>query len=141
MCFEYDGKNDIKETRVVKTRKPHKCDGCKQTIPARSTAICNSGLFDHSWFRYYVCDRCTRLQYAIAEKEIKSGCPWHTAWISADDLREYISELRSYGEEIKPLGMRSLADCRRYLDDLWLNRTGYARPDKTERLTMTRGTA
>lgn len=133
MCFDYDEECDIQETRVVKTRTLHKCAGCRKKIAKGSKAICSSGLFDGAWFRYYVCDRCTRLQYAIVEKEIKDGCQWHTAWIAVDDLQEYLSELRSYGEEVKPLGMPTLADCSRYLSDLWLSHTGYARPDETER--------
>ena len=136
MCFEYDDICDVHESRIVKTRKLHTCSGCRRAIAINAKAFCNSGLFDGAWFRYYVCDRCTRLQYSIAIKEILEGCDWSMAWIHAEDLSDYLDELRSYDEDIKPLGMPTLDHCRRYLDDLWLMRTGYARPDETTRLEL-----
>ncbi len=61
---------------------------------------------------------------AIAVKEMLEGCPWHTAWCSPCDLYEYVNEREyHYDEEIRPLGLRTLEDCRRYVDDVH-ERTG-----------------
>ena len=112
MCFYYDGSNDIHVSRRVKTRKRHSCEGCFKKIPAGSIAQCKSGLFDGSWFRYYVCNRCERLTYAIAADELLRGCRWENAWISPSDLMFYFQE----HPEIQPLGLRTLDDCLSYVN-------------------------
>lgn len=120
MCFEYDDSSDIFEQSVVKCRKPHKCDGCWRVIRKGEPATCCSGLFDRSWFRYYVCNRCQRLIYAIAAKELRDGCPWHTAWISPQELREYLGELKvCMDDDIELMGLDTLDDCMRYVNDLY----------------------
>ena len=123
MCFYYDDQPKIQEIREVKCRKDHPCEGCLRTIRKGERAEYNSGLFDGHWYSYYVCDRCQRLIMAIAANELLEGCPWHTAWCSPCDLAEYVAEHAAYGEEIRPLGMRTLEDCRRYVNDV-SERTG-----------------
>jgi hypothetical protein len=118
MCFYYDDQPKMAESRQVKCRKDHSCDGCSRTIRKGETAEHNTGLFDGAWYSSYVCDKCQRVIMAIAVKEMLHGCEWHTAWCSPPDLSNYISEIESYGEEVRPLGLRTLDDCRRYVDDV-----------------------
>lgn len=149
MCFEYDDSASIFEQSVVKCRKPHRCEGCRRVILKGEPAACCSGLFDHIWFRYYVCYRCQRLICAIAAKELNEGCPWHTAWIAPQDLSEYVGEIDRYSDEeeygefaekrIEPMGMPTIKDCHRVVDDIHLRITGYARPDETERCFAMKG--
>lgn len=121
MCFEYDDHADIyDETLVRRTCSPHPCEACSQMIPARSPAMCQHGLFEHEWFRRYVCIRCWRLILSIVAEEIKEGCDWSEAWCAPWDLQEY---LRGRHEPVPLIGMRTVQDCRRYLDDLWMRRT------------------
>lgn len=114
MCFYYDSP-DIHEEKRVKTRKPHKCEGCHRSIKVGTYARFCSGLFDHEWYNYYVCEICDRYILAIVARELNEGCRWHEAWISPSDLSEYRSEVR---DEIRPLGLRSLEDCHRYINCL-----------------------
>lgn len=118
MCFEYDDP-EMHNTSSVKCRKEHRCRGCSRMIRKGETAEHNTGKFDGSWYSYYVCDGCQRMILAIAAKEIQEGCPWSTAWCSVDDLRDYLGDLREYGEKIKPLGLRTIDDCMRYVNDCW----------------------
>jgi hypothetical protein len=124
MCFYYDEQPKLAEARQVKCRKDHPCEGCCKTIKKGQRAEHNTGLFDGSWYSYYVCDRCQRVIMGIAAKELLDGCPWHTAWCSPCDLYEYVNELEYHeGEEIRPLGLRTLEDCMRYVDQIAV-RTG-----------------
>lgn len=125
MCFYYDDQATIQEIREVKCRKDHPCEGCLRTIRKGERAEHNSWLFDGHWYSYYVCDRCQRVIMGIAARELLDGCPWHTAWCSPCDLAEYMREHEEWGdgEEIRPLGMRTLEDCRRYVNDV-SERTG-----------------
>lgn len=132
MCFLYDDSPEFAESNVVKTRKPHKCEACRKTFPAKSVMTCHSGLFDHRFYRFYACNRCQRLQYAIVVNEINEGCDWSTAWIAFDELKWYLEDIEHEG--LVPLGMPTLDDCFRYVNDLWMTRTGYARPDETSQL-------
>lgn len=140
MCFQYDEANDVYEERYVTTRKQHRCEACDKMIVVRSPAKCCSGHFDGCWFRYYVCNRCERLTLAIVVNELHEGCRWGQAWCAPQDLMEYVSD-KSYDWEteterkdvIRPLGMRTLQDCRRVVDDIWNRISGYARPDGTDR--------
>jgi len=119
MCFEYDESPKMAEERQVKCRRDYACEGCSRGVKKGTFALCCTGLFDGHWYRYYVCDRCQRLIMAIAANELLEGCPWHTAWCSPCDLAEYVEEHAAYGEEIRPLGMPTIADCRRYVDDVF----------------------
>jgi len=119
MCFDYDDYPELHSASNVKCRKEHRCTGCRRKIRKGETAEHNTGKFDGSFYSYYVCDGCQRMILAIAAKEIQEGCPWSTAWCAVDDLREYLSELRGYGETIRPLGLRTIDDCRRYVNCLW----------------------
>ena len=119
MCFDYDGSPDIFDEREVKCRKPHKCRGCKRRIERGEKALYISSLFDHSWDNYYLCTTCRRIQLAIVVHELEEGCGWSEAWIHPDDMRNYLADLE---EPIQPIGMPTIADCRRYVDDLYLRR-------------------
>ena len=119
MCFDYDDTADISDSRIVKCRKQHKCEGCARWIEKGEQAECHSGLFDGAWYRYYVCNGCQRVIMAIAVNELREGCAWHTAWIHPSDLAQYRFDMRRCGEEIRPLGMPTLQDCRRVVNDVF----------------------
>lgn len=119
MCFEYDDTPLMQSVRQVKCRQPHKCSGCYEFIARGEMAECSSGLFDGAWFADYLCDRCQRLRLRIVEQELLHGCAWHTAWCSPHDMREYIEEVSQHSEPITPIGMPTIADCRRYIDNVY----------------------
>lgn len=133
MCFEYDGYPDIHEEKRVKTRKPHRCEGCHRSIKIGSFARFCSGLFDHEWYNYYVCEICDRYILAIVAKELKAGCRWHEAWISPSDLSDYIGQWQYWenADIVRPLGLRTLEDCYRYINCLHMTVQGKAMPDDT----------
>ncbi len=70
MCFYYNDQPKMAETRQVKCRKDHPCEGCHRKIRKGEKAEHNTGLFDGAWYSYYVCDRCQRVIMAIAVKEM-----------------------------------------------------------------------
>lgn len=118
MCFYYDDQQKMAQTGDVKCRKDHRCEGCSRKIRKGEKAEHNTGLFDGSWYSYYVCDRCQRLILSIAATELLDGCQWHTAWCSPFDLAEYVSEKELCGDPIEPLRLRTIEDCRRYVNGI-----------------------
>lgn len=92
MCFDYDDEADIYNETHVKTRKPHRCEGCGKVFPAATQMLHGTGLFDGGWFSFYVCQPCQMLRLSIAAEEIRHGCPWHTAWCAYEDLRDYMAD-------------------------------------------------
>lgn len=122
MCFDYDGVAVIHESNEVKCRKPHKCLGCRRVIERGETALYTSSLYDGHWSNYYTCNLCQRMIYSIVVEELNKGCGWYEAWCNPYDLREYLSDR---AEPVQLLGLRTLADCRRYVDDLWLRKAWF----------------
>lgn len=47
------------ESKVVKTRKDHTCEGCCADIPKGSNVGYHKGMFDGGFYSYYLCDECT----------------------------------------------------------------------------------
>ena len=115
MCFYYDEMPVMTNSKSVKTRKVHRCEGCNQIIPKGSIVNNYTGLFDHAWYSSYICEDCQRKIYSIAAEELEHGCSWNESWCSPSDLREYLSE-RS-----KPLNILngSLEDCYQYVNSLY----------------------
>ena len=149
MCFYYDEYYDAYGAKYVTTRKDHRCCACRKVIPSGSDAKVCSGLSEDGWIRYYVCSRCERMTLAIVVKELNDGCSWNEAWCAPEELDEYLQDRSRYLDpedpddcaeylenEIRPLGMRTLADCRRVVDDMHGRMTGWLRPDDTTRLLM-----
>lgn len=114
MCFYYDDSPSISEHKTVKTRKPHKCEGCRRMIQKGQIVDVCSGLFDDAWFRYYVCENCQRTIYSLAAEEILAGCAWHEAWCSPSDLKEHLEE------RFEPVNLieGSLVYCSQYVNQL-----------------------
>jgi len=110
MCFYYDDTCDISETNIVKTRKAHKCEGCHTIIPKGQMVTVCSGLFDHAWFRYYVCEDCQRKIYSLAAEELEHGCSWHESWCSPLDLKEHLEERNAAWNPLELLN-GTLAQC------------------------------
>ena len=50
--------SDFAVSQNVKTRKPHKCEMCGIAIPKGSIVEMQSGRFEGSMYRYYLCDVC-----------------------------------------------------------------------------------
>lgn len=48
--------NNFKE--IKKTRKEHQCNGCREKIPAGSSAAYYSGVFEGNFFSAYLCREC-----------------------------------------------------------------------------------
>ena len=59
-----DAYGDVREysTKVVKTRKPHKCPGYwreeQHEIPAGTTAVVERAIMDGKWVSCYTCEAC-----------------------------------------------------------------------------------
>jgi hypothetical protein len=50
--------SDFNNTKVVITRKPHKCGFCGTTIPKCQKVEYTSGIYDETWYNYYMCNFC-----------------------------------------------------------------------------------
>lgn len=48
----------IRTTEVKRTRKPHRCFGCLETIPVGSSARYTTGQWEGQWGYYYLCQAC-----------------------------------------------------------------------------------
>jgi hypothetical protein len=48
---------------IIKTRKPHKCHGCENAIPAGTTDIDRqTNVFDGAIYSIYFCPECQRFE-------------------------------------------------------------------------------
>ena len=118
MCFDNDDTADIYDQTYVKTRKPHRCAGCRKIIPAGSRMSYSRCLFDGHWSNWYECEDCRRMILSIAAEEIQHGCRWSEAWCSIDDLRQYLAD-RS--EPVKLL-QGTLEECWQKVNAEWAKR-------------------
>jgi hypothetical protein len=120
MCFEYDGYPEFNNTKIVTTRKPHRCYCCGQSIEAGSQAEYSAGKFDGRFYAFYICDDCKRKQLSIAAEEIRHGCNWNEAWCAYEDVHGYLA-----GSET-PILKGSIDDCIKQVNDLWREAIGKA---------------
>lgn len=51
----------ILDSRLVKTRKPHKCFGCDRTFPAGTIMELSTVADDTEFFSSYLCDTCQEI--------------------------------------------------------------------------------
>lgn len=73
--------------RITKTRKPHRCEYCGETIPKSSSAHSESGIFEGEAFRRYCCDRCWPFIYEFWDY-VDGEC--------AAPISEYFAEFLMY---------------------------------------------
>ena len=125
MCFAYDEVALVSSQRRVVVRKLHHCEGCGETIRRGKKALYESGLTDSGWWSRYTCQACERIILSIAAEELTSGCGWHEAWCSPDDLRDYLADRR---EPVKLLGFRTVEECQSYVEALSLRGTRFVNP-------------
>ncbi len=57
---------------IVKTRKPHKCHGCCETIPA-GTHVYHQKCTDEGIYEIYMCDACREWCRNMENKDICFG--------------------------------------------------------------------
>lgn len=55
---DMDGELQIREEKVVKCRKPHKCMSCQREINAGEQAVCERGFLDNKPISGYTCLEC-----------------------------------------------------------------------------------
>jgi hypothetical protein len=123
MCFLYDDYATIYNEQLVRARKEHKCSCCRQIIIPRTRYRQVNSLYDGKWNNWKLCDTCIRVELAIVAHELEEGCWWSEAWPSFDDLRNMVlfgnDQEGDYRRCPEPLRLRTLEDCRRYVDDLF----------------------
>ena len=44
--------------RLVKTRKPHRCETCDRTIPTGTKAYYQDGMYEGNWQNWHMCQFC-----------------------------------------------------------------------------------
>ena len=44
--------------RLVKTRKPHRCETCDRTIPTGTKAYYQGGMYEGNWQNWHMCQFC-----------------------------------------------------------------------------------
>jgi hypothetical protein len=114
MCFEHDGYNEFYNQKTVTTKKPHKCECCRETIPSGAKCDYHAGKFDGDFFAFYVCESCERKRLSIAADEIRHGCDYSTAWASYEDINDYLAEC----PDLEILD-GTLEECRRQVNEIW----------------------
>jgi hypothetical protein len=66
------------ESRVVKTRKPHRCCECDLEIPTGSQAQKTDGLWDGDFSTVYTCLKCQKIwDYIFENPELECLCLVH----------------------------------------------------------------
>jgi hypothetical protein len=95
MCFYDcdDGYTEFCTEKDIKVRTEHRCEACLQAIPPGQYAHHRKGKFEGEFFSIYVCQPCRIAELSIVARELKEGCPWHTAWCPIDELVDYLNEL------------------------------------------------
>ena len=108
MCFDYDEYPEFINKSIVKTRKPHRCDGCGKPIPVGDLAVNLAGKFDGEMFSDYACGSCELTSFRIHRHELKEGCSWHESWIAYSDISEHLHHTEMKRSSY-PAGQRYLA--------------------------------
>jgi hypothetical protein len=54
---------ELYEERMVKTRKSHRCFGCRKEFPKGRRILYNKGLFDGKFFSGYLCSPCDKVRH------------------------------------------------------------------------------
>lgn len=84
MCFtgDYgDGTADVYTRSFVRARKPHSCrDQCGEKIQPGEQHLRIESLYDGSWSRWRICNRCYQVRARIARQEHAENCPVYSAW-------------------------------------------------------------
>lgn len=88
MCFETESP-ELASSTVVKCRKPHKCEECRETIPAGDFADYQTGRFDGEWYRFHLCGACELTRQKLSDHERAEGCHWSESWCPIGDLSSY----------------------------------------------------
>lgn len=50
--------SDFHNRKIVKTRKPHKCEGCFEEVPVGTEITNCTGVYEGDFYNYYMCDPC-----------------------------------------------------------------------------------
>lgn len=80
------------ERQINKTRKPHRCFGCREIIPAGSPAMYCSGVWEGDFSSAYYCMPCEEFIKDPANQEI-----WSEG-IYAGDIGDYRREKEAEGQ-------------------------------------------
>lgn len=65
--------SEFNTRKVVKTRKPHKCFGCKEEIKKGQEAVNNSGLYEDHFYNYYLCLECEKFIIEKSDEFFREG--------------------------------------------------------------------
>lgn len=74
MSVDFEGRNDVEVTEIVKARKQHKCRACGETIPAGHRYERHSSLFDGQWYSCKRCLRCVAIFEHLQSRETGWDC-------------------------------------------------------------------
>lgn len=79
------------ERQVKKTKKEHKCFGCRTKLPIGSTAHYISGVYQGDFVAYYLCSKC---QNYLVKNPI-----WASEGYSEGDIRDAMLEDEEWRKE------------------------------------------
>jgi hypothetical protein len=65
--------SDFHNRKRVKTRKPHKCEGCFEKVPVGTEITNCSGVYEGEFYNHYMCDPCLEWFDKEANEEFIPG--------------------------------------------------------------------
>lgn len=118
MC-EYEGSYEEIDTKWVKTRASHCCDGYDQTMPIGSLMLRQVGISDGEFSSGYGCQACIWLA-----NEDRAGTPLHICWhdlIHLDTELSYPGEIHRYVRQCLEEGYEPILGVAELIESGFLN--------------------
>lgn len=113
------------KSKIVKTRKQHKCAACGYTIPKSFIAEYNKGLWDGEWQYYHLCEICIAffkkyekeldLQDGFTDDELYNGLDYYLN-LSLIDINYSKNEIIFENKEVE-ISMKINDFIKKYLEE------------------------
>lgn len=92
MCFYADERPEVWREKIVKARKPHKCE-CREIIQPGELYWYGFGVLDGESYTMRWCRRCLFDTGRVIAGELNEGCDWSESHpLNWDDMREWLYE-------------------------------------------------
>lgn len=93
MCFYYDDSESAEfwTEKIVKARKPRKCNACNGAIEIGDLYDRITYLFEGDFETLHYCGVCHHTRYMIHLEELEKGCREYDSWCQHDDLWEALN--------------------------------------------------